>query len=106
MAEQVRPFMRDNYQRILEVTQNAFDEAWIRKDMAENVSVQSDPNPHKRLQVGSCEWVNCGRPAFFEVKLDCDDETIQLCEPHFDGLVALLRPWIPNLFKHDGEDDE
>jgi hypothetical protein len=38
MAEQVQPFMKNNYQRILEVTQNAFDEAWIRKDMAADVS--------------------------------------------------------------------
>jgi hypothetical protein len=65
-----------------------------------------DQRINKRVQIGSCDWVNCGRPAYYEVDMDCDDESAFLCGPHYDGFVALLRPWLPTLFKHDGDDDE
>jgi len=67
-------------------------------------SVQQDPNPTQRLQIGSCEWVNCGRPAYYEVDFNCDAITATLCNTHHTGVINLLRPWIPGFA--NCEDDE
>jgi hypothetical protein len=67
-------------------------------------TMQTDPNPQQRLQIGSCEWVNCGRPAYYEVSFDCDDINAQLCSNHHTSLLNLLRPWVPGFA--DCESDE
>ena len=66
--------------------------------------MQQDPNPRQRLQIGSCEWISCGRPAYYEVNFDCDDITAALCDEHHTTLIGILRPSIPGFA--DCEDDE
>lgn len=55
---------------------------------------QQEPKPKQRLQIGNCEWKNCGRPAYYEVDFDCDDMTASLCNKHHNDLLALFN--LPN----------
>lgn len=53
-------------------------------------SVQQDPNPKQRLQVGSCDYKNCGRPAYYTIDFQIDDMTADLCSNHMDTMLALV----------------
>lgn len=53
-------------------------------------SVQQDPNPVKREQIGWCEYKKCGEPAIYTIAFQIDDMSADLCNKHMDVMLALV----------------
>lgn len=66
--------------------------------------VYKDNKPRSRLQIGWCEYKNCGRPAYYTINFDCDDITADLCDRHHTDVINTLRPLLPGFADCEGDE--
>lgn len=68
-------------------------------------TMQANPHPYKRPELGQCEYQRCTAKAYYRIDFGSDDINSVLCSIHHSKVIASVESLhIPGLL--DCEDDE